>query len=137
MRMNMDYAGKLYVAAMSIYFLVSGFNAFFDIEAKLARIGLVAVDADGKIAFILIYCSLMVGIGVAIAVLYFVSKTWRNSAILATIIITSFIVFRFLGSFIVGELSHTQVSFIAIELIEVSIGVYLLSHSSNFRLNTV
>ena len=131
--MKIDLFGKIYITLMSVYFTTSGINALMDIEAKLARIGLAAIDSDGKIAFILIYCSLMVGLGIAVAAFYFVTKTWRYSAMLATIIIISFIVFRFIGAFIVGEMSHTQVSFIAVELIEVSIGVYLLSQASSLK----
>lgn len=55
---------------MSLYFVVSGFNVLLDIDAKLLRIGLSANDLDGRLAFILIYCSLMVGVGVAISLLF-------------------------------------------------------------------
>ncbi len=68
---------------MSLYFVVSGFNVLLDIDAKLLRIGLSANDLDGKVAFILIYCSLMVGVGVAISLLFYLSKTWLYSAIVS------------------------------------------------------
>ena len=118
---------------MSVYFVISGFNALLDIDSKLVRIGLSALDSDGKIAFILIYCSLMIGIGVSIALLYYFSKTWIYSALLASIIITSFISFRLVGSYVVGGLSSTQLSYLVIELIEVIIGILLLYKSG--RLN--
>ena len=115
---------------MAIYFLVSGFTVLLDIDSKLARIGLSATDQDGKIAFILIYCSLMVGIGTAISLIAYFSKTWVYSAILAVTIICSFILFRLVGATMVGELSGVQVSFILIEIVEVSVGVFLIIKSS-------
>ena len=131
--MKIDVLGKIYIALMSVYFVISGFNALLDIDSKLVRIGLSALDSDGKIAFILIYCSLMIGIGVSIALLYYFSKTWIYSALLASIIITSFISFRLVGSYVVGGLSSTQLSYLVIELIEVIIGILLLYKSG--RLN--
>lgn len=130
--MKTDLYGKLYIAIMSVYFVVSGLNALFNIDEKLARIGLSAVDADGKIAFILIYCSLMIGIGVAIALLYYLSKKWHYPAVLASTIVMSFICFRVIGAIIVGELSNTQLSFILAELFELTIGVTLLVKSNEF-----
>jgi len=47
--------GKIYVALMTGYFLICGFNALLDIDSKLTRIGLSTIDLDGKVAFILIY----------------------------------------------------------------------------------
>ena len=73
--MKINVFGKIYIALMSVYFVISGFNALLDIDSKLTRIGLSAIDSDGKIAFILIYCSLMIGIGLSIALLYYFSKT--------------------------------------------------------------
>ena len=120
---------------MSVYFIISGFNALLDIDSKLARIGLSAIDLDGKIAFILIYCSLMVGIGVAISLMFYISKTWIYSAILAVTIITSFVCFRLIGAVIVGEISSMQISFIAVELIEAAVGLILIIKSR--QLNSV
>lgn len=121
-----DKIGSLYTAAMTIYFLVSGLSVLFDVPAKLARIGLSALSSDGEIAFILIYCSLMVGIGAACALLAYISRSWVHSAVLATTIVASFIVFRLVGSTMAGGLSETQVMFIVVELLEVALGVYLL-----------
>jgi len=131
--MKIDVFGKVYIALMSVYFIVSGFNALLDIDSKLARIGLSALDSDGKIAFILIYCSLMIGIGVSIALLYYFSKTWVYSALLASIIIISFISFRLVGSYFVGGISNTQISFLVVELLEVTIGVILLTLSGKLN----
>jgi hypothetical protein len=131
--MKVDLLGKIYITLMSAYFVVSGFNAILDIDAKLARIGLSALDSDGKIAFILIYCSLMVGIGISIALLYYFSKTWIYSALLASIIIISFIFFRLIGSYLVGYMSNTQVSFLVIELLEMAIGITLLYKSGGLK----
>ena len=127
--MRVDFFGKIYIGIMSVYFIVSGFNALLDIDAKLARIGLSAIDFDGKIAFILIYCSLMIGIGITIALLYYFSKTWVYSALLATTIIISFIVFRVIGSYLAGTFSDTQITFLLVEIIEASIGLFLLHQS--------
>jgi hypothetical protein len=118
---------------MSVYFVVSGFSALLDVDAKLARIGLSALDSDGKIAFILIYCSLMIGIGISIALLYYFSKTWVYSALLASIIILSFISFRLVGAYFVGGLSNTQLSFLVVELLEVIIGIVLLNQSGKLN----
>jgi len=131
--MKIHVFGKVYIALMSIYFVVSGFNALLDIDSKLARIGLNAIDSDGKIAFILIYCSLMIGIGISIAVLYYFSKTWVYSALLASIIITSFISFRLVGSYMVGGISNIQLSFLVVELLEVAIGIFLLYKSGKLN----
>ncbi|TQV89414.1 hypothetical protein [Aliikangiella coralliicola] len=127
--MKIDNLGKVYTAIMAIYFVVSGFNALMDIDSKLARIGLSAVDLDGKVAFILIYCSLMVGIGIALALIFYFSKTWIYSAILAVTIVSSFIAFRLLGSIMLGAMSSTQISFILVELIEVAVGLLLIIKS--------
>ena len=134
--MKIELFGKIYIALMSVYFIVSGFNALLDIDSKLARIGLSALDSDGRIAFILIYCSLMIGIGVAIALLYYFSKTWVYSALLASIIITSFISFRLVGSYIIGDISNTQLSFLVVELFEVTIGIFLLVQSGQLYKST-
>ena len=131
--MKIDVVGKIYIALMSVYFVISGFNALLDVDAKLARIGLSALDSDGKIAFILIYCSLMIGIGISIALLYYFSKTWIYSALLASIIIISFISFRLVGSYFVGSISNTQLSFLVVELLEVTIGIILLKQSGKLN----
>ncbi|MEH6550668.1 MAG: hypothetical protein V7744_11840 [Pseudomonadales bacterium] len=131
--MKINVFGKIYIALMSVYFVISGFNALFDIDSKLARIGLSAIDSDGKIAFILIYCSLMIGIGVSIALLYYFSKTWEYSALLASIIIASFISFRLVGAYMVGGLSNTQLSFLGVELLEVAVGIFLLYKSDKLN----
>jgi len=127
--MKINVFGKIYIALMSVYFVISGFNALFDIDSKLARIGLSAIDSDGKIAFILIYCSLMIGIGISIALLYYFSKKWEYSALLSSIIIASFICFRLVGAYMVGALINTQLSFLGVELLEVAIGIFLLYKS--------
>ena len=134
--MKIDLFGKLYVALMSLYFIASGFNALLDIDSKLARIGLSALDADGEIAFILIYCSLMIGIGISIILLQHRSKTWTYSVLLATTIIGSFICFRLVGSYMVGGLSNTQLSFLTVELLEVSLGFILLKKSDKLKSTT-
>ncbi len=131
--MKIDVFGKIYISVMSLYFVISGFNALLDIDSKLARIGLSALDSDGKIAFILIYCSLMIGIGISIALLYYFSKTWIYSALLSSVIITSFISFRLVGSYMVSGLSNTQLSFILVELLEVAIGIILLYKSGKLN----
>lgn len=131
--MNINFFGKLYIALMSVYFVISGFNALWDVESKLARVGLSALDSDGKVAFILIYCSLMIGIGISISLLYYFSETWLYSALLSSVIIISFICFRLVGSYIVGSISNTQLSFLMVELLEATIGILLLYKSG--RLN--
>jgi len=131
--MKINVLGKIYIALMSVYFVVSGLNALMDIDSKLARIGLSALDPDGKIAFILIYCSLMIGIGISIALLYYFSKTWIYSALLASVIIISFISFRLVGSYLVGDLSNTQLSFLVVEFLEALIGIVLLKQSGKLN----
>lgn len=133
--MKSEVLGKIYTLVMSLYFLVSGFNALLDIDAKLLRIGLTANDLDGKVAFILIYCSLMVGIGVAISLLFYLSKTWLYSAVLAVTIITSFICFRLVAAIMVGEISSVQLSFIGVELIEAGLGIVLIIKSKRLEAN--
>jgi hypothetical protein len=131
--MTTDLFGKIYTGIMSVYFMVSGFSALMDIDSKLNRIGLSAIDLDGKVAFILIYCSLMIGIGVAISLIFYFSKTWVYSAILAVTIITSFVSFRIIGALMVGEITNTQISFIFIEVIEATAGLYLIIKSGKFN----
>jgi len=132
--MKLDLLGKIYAGIMSVYFITSGFNALLDIDTKLARIGLSAVDIDGKVAFILIYCSLMIGIGAAIALLFYLSRTWFYSATLAVTIITSFIFFRIVGAVMVGEITSVQLSFIVVELFEAGIGLFLIVTFRRFNL---
>lgn len=119
--------GYLFTNLMALYFLISGLSVLFDVPAKLKRIDLNAINSDGEIAFILIYTGLMTGIGVATLLLQYFSGTWIYSALLATIIIGSFIVFRIVGSIMVGFLSPTQTNFLAFECIEVTAGVLLLA----------
>ena len=128
--MKIDLLGKVYIALMSVYFIISGINTLMDVDAKLARIGLTAINPDGKIAFILIYCSLMIGIGIAIALLYYFSKKWVYSALLASILIASFMIFRLVGAYIVGDISNTQLSFLGVEFLEVTMGIMLINRSS-------
>ena len=118
--------GYIFTSLMGLYFLISGLSVLFDISGKLKRIDLNSVNSDGEIAFILIYTGLMTGIGVTIILLQYLSGTWIYSALLATIIIGSFIVFRIVGSFMTGVLSSTQINFLAFELVEFSAGILLL-----------
>ena len=118
--------GYIFTNLMALYFLISGLSVLFDVPAKLKRIDLNAINSDGEIAFILIYTGLMTGIGVASLLLQYFSGTWIYSALLTTIIIGSFIVFRIVGSIMVGFLSPTQTNFLIFEFIEVTAGVLLL-----------
>jgi len=118
--------GQFYAFILAIYFLFSGLSVLFDVSGKLERIDLRALNSDGEIAFILIYTGLMVGIGVACLSIQFISKSWVYSALLSTIIISSFIVFRIVGSLMTGSLSDTQIGFLSFELIEVLAGILLL-----------
>lgn len=118
--------GYLYTYLMAVYFSVSGFVVLFDVPAKLKRIDLQALNTDGQIAFMLIYTSLMMGIGAAILILQLVSKTWVYGAWLAVVIICAFMVFRVVGSLMVGELSSKQINFLVYEALEVGIGAFLL-----------
>lgn len=124
--MNYQTAAKIVCGLLSTYFVVSGITPLFDIDAKLARIGLVASSADGKVAFILIYSSLMVGIGVAMATLALALKSSGPPLILAGVILCCFVVFRLAGSFIIGELTDAQIGYIAVELAELSVVLLLL-----------
>ena len=124
--MNYHTIAKVVCALLSIYFVVSGLNAMLNIDAKLDRIGLAATNPDGKIAFILIYCSLMVGIGIAMAVMVSVLKSAGPSLILAGSILFCFILFRFIGSAMLGELTQTQITYIVTEIAELSIVLFIL-----------
>ncbi len=123
--MTVNGIGKGVVWILSGYFVLSGVMAAVDLDTKLARIGLTAVNEDGKIAFLLIYTSLMVGIGVAMGLLFWMTKTWQASLLLGATIITSFIVFRIVGSLMVGALSETQLGFLITEVIELLILVII------------
>ncbi len=116
----------IFTNIMALYFLISGLSVLFDVPAKLKRIDLSAINSDGEIAFILIYTGLMTGIGVANLLLQYFSGTWVYSVLLTTIIIGMFIIFRIVGSVMVGFLSPTQTGFLAFEFIEVTAGVLLL-----------
>lgn len=118
--------GYLYSYLMAIYFLISGISVLFDISGKLERIGLSALDSDGEVAFVLIYSGLMVGIGVASLLIQLLSKSWVYAAVLTTTIVGSFIVFRIVGSLMIGFLSSTQIKFLIFEIVEVAVGVLLL-----------
>ena len=118
--------GYLFSTLTAIYFLISGLSVLLDVSGKLERIDLSALNSDGEIAFILIYTSLMVGIGVASLTLQLFSKSWVYSSLLVTIIIGSFIVFRIVGSIMVGFLSSAQTNFLAIEIVEFVAGILLL-----------
>lgn len=130
--MKFDLIAKIVAGLLSIYFIASGLDALFNIDAKLERIGLSAVSEDGKIAFILIYSGLMTGIGVAMAVLGLFFKSATSPLILAATILTSFIAFRFIGSTMLGSLSGTQLGYIATEFVELSI-VFLALYKSNTK----
>lgn len=118
--------GYLFSSLMAVYFLVSGLSVLLDVPAKLKRIDLQALNSDGEISFILIYSGLMVGIGVASLVIQLVSKSWVYSTVLATTIIASFILFRAIGSIMVGFLSTVQISFLVFEIVELTAGILLL-----------
>lgn len=124
--MNIEMFGRIYAAALGLYFVMSGLSPLFGIDAKLARIGLRADSDDGRVAFILIYCSLMAGIGVAMGAVYLASRSWHYPALIAITIISAFIVFRIVGASMLGHVSMTQLIFIAVELVEVAVGVWLL-----------
>ena len=125
--MKYEDIGKLVTAALAAYFVVSGLNAIFAIDAKLERVGLSAINSDGKVAFILIYTSLMVGIGTAMAVLYAIYKSCAPSLILAGCILLCFIVFRVVSSLIFGTVSGTQLGFIVVELLELAVVVFVFT----------
>lgn len=118
--------GYLFSSLMAVYFLISGLSVLLDVPAKLKRIDLQALNSDGEITFILIYSGLMVGIGVASLVIQLVSKSWVYSTVLATTIIASFILFRAIGSIMVGFLSTVQISFLVFEMVELTAGILLL-----------
>jgi len=71
----------------------------------------------------------MVGVGVAISLIFYLSKTWIYSAIIAVTIITSFFCFRLIGAVMVGEITSMQISFISIEVIEATAGLFLIIKS--------
>ena len=129
--MNLDFFGKLVTGILCAYFIGSGVIAAIGLDAKLSRIGLQAINADGKIAFLLIYSSLMVGIGVAMALLFYFSNSWSQPLVLAGTILISFIAFRIIGSIIVGYVSKTQLGYMFTEFIEVAIVLTLLIKSNS------
>jgi hypothetical protein len=124
--MNSNLIGKVVVWALAFYFIISGLLAAFDVDAKLIRIGLSAVNDDGKIAFILIYTSMMVGVGVAMLFMLYMFKSCRPSLVLAGTIVFSFIIFRIIGSFVIGEFSSTQIGFLLTEVVELVIILVIL-----------
>ena len=123
--------GYLFSSLMAVYFLISGLSVLLDVPAKLKRIDLQALNSDGEIAFILIYSSLMVGIGVASLAIQMISKSWVYSTVLATTIIASFILFRAIGSIMVGFLSTVQIRFLAFEIVELTAGILLLRNAKS------
>lgn len=131
--MNYHNAAKIVCALLSLYFVISGLNAVFNIDAKLEGIGLAASSIDGKVAFILIYSSLMVGIGVAMSALALLLKSPGPSLMLAGVILLSFIVFRMVGAAIVGSLTGTQIGYIVTELAELFVVLFLLYKTDAFK----
>jgi hypothetical protein len=126
--------GYLFSSLMAVYFLISGLSVLFDVPVKLKRIDLQALNSDGEISFILIYSGLMVGIGVASLTIQLISKSWVYSTILATAIIASFILFRVVGSIMVGFLSPAQTGFLVFEIVELTVGILLL-RKVKFKVN--
>ena len=130
--MKINMIGNIVTWMISIYFILSGLLAAADVDAKLERIGLTALNDDGKIAFLLIYTSLMVGIGLAMLLILHVSNTWHFSLMLGGTIISSFVVFRIVGAITVGRLSDTQIAFIATELVELGIILLIFFKAGGF-----
>ena len=124
--MNAGSFGRWYVYALSAYFILAGLGALLDVDSKLSRVGLQAQTDDGKIAFVLIYCSLMVGVGTAMLVLSWASKGWLYSAILVTVVVSSFVAFRVVGAIMVGHVTGVQATYLTIEVVEVLLGVSLI-----------
>lgn len=120
---------NIVTSILILYFILSGLSALADLEAKLMRIGLEAINDDGRVAFGLIYASLFVGIGLSMIALWYLSKTTVYSLVVAGMVIASFIMFRFFGAISVGELSALQIQFIFIEIIELSIIMYLVFYN--------
>ena len=131
--MNLDFFGKLVTGILCFYFIGSGIIAAIGLDAKLSRIGLQAINADGKIAFLLIYSGLMIGIGVAMALIFYFSGSWSQPLVLAVTILISFITFRIIGSIIVGYVSKTQLGYMFTEFIEVTVVLLLLIKSSSLK----
>jgi len=68
----------------------------------------------------------MVGIGAAMILLFYFSNSWEQPLVLAGTILISFVIFRVIGSFMVGYISNTQLAYIGTELIEFTFVVVLL-----------
>ena len=117
---------------LALYFISSGLIAVLHIDEKLSRIDLKALSSDGKIAFILIYSSLMTGIGASMLAMYWLLKSWHPSLLLAATILACFITFRIIGSFLVGSLSDTQLTYILVELMEFGVVALLLYRANVF-----
>ena len=128
MRSSVNYQtiAKVLCVILSLYFVVSGLSPLLDIDSKLQRIGLAATSEDGKVAFILIYSSLMVGIGVAMMLLARIQKSPIASLVLASVILSSFVTFRLVGSFMGGGLTEIQIAYVIIELAEVATVLFVL-----------
>ena len=131
--MSWTLLSKAVTFALIAYFWVSGMNAMMGLDAKLARIGLAATTQDGKMAFMLIYSGLMIGVGLSMCLLWWISKSTLYSLIIAVTIIASFVVFRLIGAVMVDEFSQVQVKFIVIELIEVLIIGCCLAYEARLR----
>lgn len=121
---------KLVTAILIFYFILSGVLAQIDLELKLFKIDLAAVSDDGLIAFGIIYASTFIGVGIAMAVLWKISRTTQYSLVLACSIISMFLVFRILGVIQLGYFSPLQIKFLCIEILELAIIFLLLSKVS-------
>ena len=61
---------------------------------------------------------------------YYLSKAWLYSATLAVTINFSFISLRFIEGLMVGGLSNVHLSFIAVEILEAALGLFLIIKST-------
>ncbi|OUS26446.1 hypothetical protein A9Q99_18090 [Gammaproteobacteria bacterium 45_16_T64] len=133
--MNVERIGKIVTAILCIYFVVSGFDALINIDEKLERIGLIANGVDGKIAFILIYTSLMVGVALAMMGQMIVFRSSTPPLIVASAVLLSFIVFRIVGSVMFDSMTSTQLGYIVTEMVELIIVVSILWKNRNNPIN--
>jgi len=133
--LNVERIGKIVTAILCIYFVVSGFDALINIDEKLERIGLIANGVDGKIAFILIYTSLMVGVALAMMGQMIVFRSSTPPLIVASAVLLSFIVFRIVGSVMFDSMTSTQLGYIVTEMVELIIVVSILWKNRNNPIN--
>lgn len=133
--MNVERIGKIVTAILCIYFVVSGFDALINIDEKLERIGLIANGVDGKIAFILIYTSLMVGVALAMMGQMIVFRSSTPPLIVASAVLLSFIVFRIVGSVMFDSMTSTQLGYIVTEMVELIIVVSIVWKNRNNPIN--